>query len=131
MLCVYVPHLTPAGIASRTEFHPPTAPLSIDKCTENYFWVQSFNWWINTVNTTIATAWAGLVAVVYAAAAGTIAAPFTEAPCLTWDNEFNVATLWVPTELFNQGYDWNPATTPCPAKASIFFNAPLDPPHTL
>ena len=31
----------------------------------------------------------------------------------------------MPEALFNQGYDWNPATTPCPAKATLFFNAPL------
>jgi len=122
---IYVPHLTPAGIASRPEFKQPSAPLTIDKTTTNYYWVQSFNWWINMVNTTLATAWAGLVAAVNAAVAGTIVAPYTEAPYMTWDNVQNIATLWMPESLFNQGYNWDPSTTPNPAKASLYFNAPL------
>lgn len=126
---IYIPHSTAAGIASRPEFNIPTAPLTLDKTTGDYFWIQSFNWWINTVNASMATAWAGLAAAVLVANPGNAtfapASTYLEAPYLTWDNQFNVATLWVPTALFNQGFNWNPATTPNPALATIYFNAPL------
>jgi hypothetical protein len=129
---IYVPHSTQVGISSAPQFKVPTAPLTIDKATNNYYWVQSFAWWINMVNVTLATAWTGLVTAVNAAAPGTFplgpappASTYLSPPYMTWDSNTNKATLWMPEALFNQGYDWNPATTPCPAKATLFFNAPL------
>lgn len=122
---IYKPHSTQQGIQSRPEFKPPVAPLTIDKATTNYYWVQSFYWWINMINETLANAWADLVLAVNTAAAGTIAAPFDEPPYMTWDMETNKATIWMPEMLFNQGYNWDPATTPNPAKATLSFNAPL------
>ena len=122
---IYKPHSTQTGITSRPEFKPPTPPLTIDKATTNYYWVQSFYWWINMVNTTMANAWADLVTAVNTIAAGTIVAPYTNPPYMTWDSELNKATIWMPEALFNQGYDWNPATTPNPALCTLSFNAPL------
>jgi hypothetical protein len=129
---IYKPHSTQAGIQSRTEFRPPQAPLTIDKATTNYYWVQSFYWWINMVNTTLANAWADLITAVNAAAPGTFPLPpgppvstYLNPPYMTWDSELNKATLWLPEALFNQGYDWNPATTANPAKCTLSFNAPL------
>ena len=38
---IYVPHSTQVGISSAPQFKVPTAPLTIDKATNNYYWVQS------------------------------------------------------------------------------------------
>lgn len=124
---IYKPHTTFTGINSRSEFKPPTFPLNINKCTTEYYWIQSFQWWINTMNETLATAWANLVAQVNAAVGGTIIAPFDSPPYITWDSDSNRATIWLPETLFNQGYDWDPSTDPfvCPAKCLLSFNAPL------
>jgi len=130
---IYKPHSTQAGIQSRPEFKPPVAPLTIDKATTNYYWVQSFYWWVNMVNETLANAWADLITAVNAAAPGTFPLPpgpptpstYLNPPYMTWDSETNKATLWLPEALFNQGYDWDPATTANPAKCTLSFNAPL------
>jgi hypothetical protein len=122
---IYKPHSTPAAINVLPQFKPPVAPLTIDKSTTNYYWVQSFYWWINMINTTMATAWAALFAAVNAAVPGTLAAPFDSPPYMTWDSELNKATIWMPEALFNQGYDWDPATTASPSKCLLSFNAPL------
>ena len=37
---IYVPHSTQVGISSAPQFKVPTAPLTIDKATNNYNWVQ-------------------------------------------------------------------------------------------
>ena len=37
---IYVPHSTQVGISSAPQFKVPTAPLTIDKATNNYYWVQ-------------------------------------------------------------------------------------------
>ena len=122
---IYKPHSTPLAINSVSQFKPPVAPLTIDKCTTPYFWVQSFYWWINMINTSMATAWTALVAAVNTAVPGTIAAGFDPPPYMTWDSIQNKATIWLPETLFNQGYDWDPATTPNPAFCALSFNAPL------
>lgn len=125
---IYKPHGTAAGMNSRIEFKPPVAPLTIDKSTTNYYWVQSFYWWINMLNTTMANAWADLVAAVGAAvapAANPLATYAGLPPYMTWDSETNKATIWLPEALFNQGYDWDPYTTANPAKCTLSFNAPL------
>lgn len=130
---IYKPHLTNVGINSRTEFKPPTFPLSVDKCTTNYYWIQSFSWWINMMNETMATAWANLITAVNLAAPGTFPVPpavpstYLNPPYMTWDSNTNKATVWLPEALFNQGYDWNPSTDPftCPALCILSFNAPL------
>jgi len=122
---IYKPHSTPAAINVLPQFKPPVAPLTIDKSTTNYYWVQSFYWWINMINTTMATAWAALVAAVNTAVPGTIAAAFVSPPYMTWDSETNKATIWMPETLFNQGYDWDPATSASPSKCLLSFNAPL------
>jgi len=130
---IYKPHSTLAAINSLPQFKPPVAPLTIDKSTTEYFWVQSFYWWINMINSTMATAWADLITAVNAAAPGTFPLPpgppapsdFLNPPYMTWDSELNKATIWMPEALFNQGYDWDPATTANPAKCTLSFNAPL------
>lgn len=122
---IYKPHSTQTAINSLPQFKPPVAPLTIDKSTTEYFWVQSFYWWINMINTTMANAWAALVAAVNAAVPGTIPAGFDPPPYMTWDSIENKATIWLPQALFNQGYDWDPATTPNPAFCALSFNAPL------
>jgi hypothetical protein len=124
---IYKPHSTFTGINSRPEFKPPSFPLNINKCTTNYYWIQSFYWWINMLNEAMAVAWADLVSQVNTLVPGTIIAPFDSPPYMTWDSETNRATIWLPESLFNQGYDWNPSTDPfsCPAKCILSFNAPL------
>lgn len=129
---IYKPHSTQKGINSQTQFNPPTAPLTINKCTENYYWVQSFYAWINMLNETLSDAWADLVTAVGAAvapAANPIVAPYTNPPYMTWDSETNKAIIWVPEALFNQGYDWDPSAdplvTPQPFLCTLSFNAPL------
>lgn len=80
---------------------PPTLPLNLEKATANYYWLQSFQFFINMVNTAIADAYAGLYALInqapYTPLPADITAPAAGIyPYILWSNETNKATMVFP-----------------------------------
>lgn len=129
---IYVPHFTQA--VSNPLQNPPTAPLTLESTTQNYYWVGSFAWWIRMINKTISDAWTALRGTITTnAPTYVIPADFQIAnpPYMEWDESVNYATLVFPASLFDQTQFWNPYTSPpsgaetSPAKANMFFNTPL------
>lgn len=129
---IYVPHFSQA--VNNPLQNPPTAPLTLESTTQNYYWVGSFAWWIRMVNQTISDAWSALRGTIATSVPTyVIPADFQSAnpPYMEWDESVNYATLVLPYSLFNQGQFWNPYTSPAtgaqtsPALANMFFNTPL------
>lgn len=79
----------------------PTLPLSLETATSRYYWLQSFQFFINMVNTAIANAYAGLYALInqapYTPLPADITAPASGIyPYILWDNDNNKATMVFP-----------------------------------
>jgi len=80
---------------------PPTLPLSLETATSRYYWLQSFQFFINMVNTAIANAYAGLYALInqvpYTPLPADITPPASGIyPYILWDNDNNKATMVFP-----------------------------------
>lgn len=107
----------------------PVLPLNLNKATSNYYWLQSFQFFINMVNKAIFDAYSGLYALIsvppYAA---TLPADITNPnlgiyPYMLWNNDTNKATMVFP-QIIPFSYtqdDFNLGTS----KLSLYMNNEL------
>jgi len=104
---------------------PPVPPLTIEKITQPYYWLNTFQAFICMINKALEDAVADVVT---QATAGGITLPAnwaTSVPYLLWDNQRSIATLVAQKLIYQQ--DCLAGTTPQAGSATgfIYFNTAL------
>jgi hypothetical protein len=119
---IFVPQST--GIINRAIPVPPTFPLDLVKATSQYFWLSSFQWFINMINQALSDCYDDLFNII-SLAPYTLPADLTATskPYMEWDNENNKATLIFPyTTPFSYAQDPLGIGN---AKVLLYLNSPL------
>jgi len=105
----------------------PTPPLTIEKTTQPYYWLNTFQAFISMINKALEDAYNDVLA--QAILAGiTLPANWTTAPVpipyLLWDNQRSIATLVAQTPIF-EGSALGGTTPVVPNNGFIYFNTAL------
>jgi hypothetical protein len=105
----------------------PTGILDLVKVTQPYYWLSSFQFFINMINKALEDCYALLFAVInvlpYTPLPVDIPPPTGYAPYMLWNNDNNKATLVFPN-LTPFSWKQSPLSS-TPAKLELYFNNPL------